>query len=520
MPLDDGTTEAPAIGRRSPGAALGLGLLATVLVVTLLLLLAAPAATPWLTDWPRLRGLLRTLLAPALVVTWVALLARGGARRAAMAVALGAACFAVYTQVSLPAGDPAGNRRYVASALALLRDGTSDAAGRRASRTPGADETPPGGEPAAARAAGGVAVAILPAVWLADHLLRGTTSPAARLQRLGDAVADGLAALAAALLFVVAGRLGARPRLAAIGAGIFAFATPHLAVDAGGLWSHGVTVPLELAALILALGEPSAAAAAWAGALGGLALAVRPSSALLSLVVAVALVARRRGDHFDPWGLGGRPRVALLLWAGGFAAVAALAALWARLAFGSALPPPLAHVDGLRAWAHDARGLLLSANRGLFTGAPVLAFAVAGGALAIVRGSGWKRAFYVAAVAAAALYLALAARDPGWWRTMAFGPLRFAELLPLLVLMLLPFLEWLPSAGRWSRIAAAGAFLIALAGSGFVAWRGAMAPGTRRWNVEPPLSEARAWDWSDLQVLRDDDRPRGIGGEPRVAEGK
>jgi hypothetical protein len=516
MPSTGDTGEVPIIVRRSPASALALGLLATALVVILLLLLAMPAATPWLEAWPRLGAALRLLFPPLLVVAWVALLARGGARRAAMAVALGAVCVAAYAQVTVPASDPAGSRRYVAAALALLGGPGNQAARPREERAPASDASA-GEEAAIERAAGGVAVAILPAVWLGDHLLPTTTPAMPRWQRLGDAVADLLAALAVALLFVVAARLGARPQLAAMGAAIFAFATPHLANDAGGLWAHTVTIPLELAALALVLGEPSAGAAAWAGALGGLALAIRPSSAFISLVAAVALVARRRADHFDPWGLGGRPRLALLLWAGGFAAATALAAFWARLTFGSAmvLIPHLgltvsSSVGVLRPWVHAVGGLLFSANRGLLVGAPVLLFAAAGGVLAIGRGRGWKRAFYVAAVVAAALYVAVEARDPEWWRTMAFGPLRLTELLPLLVLMLLPFLDWLPSTSRWSRILAAGVFLLALAGSGFVAWRGATAPGTRRWNVAPPLSEARAWDWQDLQVLRDDDQPRGL----------
>jgi hypothetical protein len=153
---------------------------------------------------------------------------------------------------------------------------------------------------------------------------------------------------------------------------------------------------------------------------------------------------------------------------------------------------------------------VLSPNRGLFLVTPVFLFSLAGAALGIARSDGWKRLFYAAAAICCAALLALAAATDRWWDGSGFGPRVLADLFPLLALLLLPAVQWLLGAPAWSRIAGAGLLAMAIVTSAFVAWRGATAPGTREWNVEPPASAARAWDWSDIQALRQPGHPRGL----------
>ncbi|HXT22644.1 MAG TPA: hypothetical protein VN923_17985, partial [Thermoanaerobaculia bacterium] len=250
---------------------------------------------------------------------------------------------------------------------------------------------------------------------------------------------------------------------------------------------------LVLAALVAALpdGEPTAAASAWSGAFAALAAAVRPSALLFALLPLVAVGSRRR--------------FALLPWLLSFAGVLWLAAIASRTAVGALLPAdPDLHLApfALGAWARAVYALLLSPNRGLLVVSPVFIVSLAGAALGIARSDGWKRRFYVTATLVCAALLALVAATDRWWDGGGFGPRALAETFPLLALLLLPAVQWLLGAPSWSRIAGSGLLVVTLLASGFTAWRGATAPGTREWNVEPPASPARAWDWSDVQALR------------------
>jgi len=470
------------------GAALAIGGLVTLVVYGALAMLAAPDAERLLGGREGLVRPLRIALPLLLLAAWLLVLVRHEARRAAAAVAIGAGCFLVYAHLTLPATDNAAAARgCVEAATALIRHQRlpdAPAAAAPAARA----SVPAPGCPAAE------AVAIAPLVWIADGVIPRELPSPRRRERLADAVADACAALAVALLFVAARRLGAATPLAATGALVLGLCTPHLSLHAGGLWTHNVSALLVLAALVPALsdgGEPTAAASAWSGALAALAGAVRPSAFLLALPALVALGSRRR--------------LALLPWLLAFAGVLGFATLASRAAFGTPLlADPDLHLApfALAAWARAAIALLLSPNRGLLTVSPVFVLSLAGAALGIARTAGWKRWFYGATALACAALLALVAATDRWWDGPGFGPRALAELFPLLALLLLPAVQWLLGAPTWSRIAASGVLALAIVASAFTAWRGATAPGTREWNVEPPASAARAWDWADIQALR------------------
>src|SRR4029079_7071905 len=94
------------------------------------------------------------------------------------------------------------------------------------------------------------AAAIAPLLWIADGVVRRDLPPPHRRERLADAIADVCAAVAVALLFLAARRLGADSRLATTGALVFGLCTPHLSLHAGGLWTHHVTSGVVLAELV------------------------------------------------------------------------------------------------------------------------------------------------------------------------------------------------------------------------------------------------------------------------------
>jgi len=484
------------------GAAVAIAGLVTLLIYALLALLAAPDAARLLGGREGVVRPLRIALPLLLLAAWLLVLVRHDARRAAVALAIGAGCFLVYAHLTLPATDNGvAARGCVEAAMALIRHEPAPA-GMVATAGPMIDANALRESAAAQRCPTAEAAAIAPLLWIADGVVRRDLPPPRRHDRLADAVADACAAIAVALLFLAARRLGADSRLAATGALVFGLCTPHLSLHAGGLWTHDVSSALALAALVLALpngGEPTAAASAWSGALAALAGAVRPSALLLAVLPLLVVGARRR--------------FALLPWLLAFLGVFGLAVLDSRAALGTLLPADAdLHLApfALAAWARAAYALLLSPNRGLLVVTPVFVFSLAGAALGIARSDGWKRVFYVAAAICCAALLAFAAATDRWWDGAGFGLRVLADLFPLLALLLLPAVQWLLGAPSWSRIAGAGLLVMAIVASAFVAWRGATAPGTREWNVEPPASAARAWDWSDIQALRQPGHPRGL----------
>jgi hypothetical protein len=486
------------------GAALAIGGLVTLVGYAALAMLAAPDSERLLGGREGLVRPVRVALPLLLLAVWLLVLVRHDARRAALAVAIGAGCFLVYAHLTLPATDNGvAARGCVEAAAALIRHGPPTPAPAAITESTAAATAATARDSAAARRCSSAeAAAIAPLVWIADGVVTHDLPPPRRSARLADAVADACAALAVALLFVAAQRLGADARLAATGALVLGLATPHLSLHAGGLWTHNVSSLLVLASLVLALpegGEPTLAVSAWSGGFAALAAATRPSALLLAALPLLVVGSRRR-FALPPWLLA-------------FAAVLGLVGWTSRVAFGALLPTdPDLHLApfALPAWARAAYALLLSPNRGLLVVSPVFLFSLAGAALGIARSDGWKRRFYVAAAFCCAALLALAAATDRWWDGAGFGPRALAELFPLLALLLLPAVQWLLGAPSWSRIAGSGLLVVAILVSGFTAWRGATAPGTREWNVKPPASAARAWDWSDVQALRQPGRPRGF----------
>ena len=103
------------------------------------------------------------------------------------------------------------------------------------------------------------------------------------------------------------------------------------------------------------------------------------------------------------------------------------------------------------------------------------------------------------------LYWLLISTFSKWWGGGSFGPRLFAEMWPVLVLLLIPAYESLRSSS--SRVRWAGWSLAALLTlcSLFVAVHGATSPGPRAWNSTPDRVGRhlhRLWDWSDMQIFR------------------
>ena len=145
-------------------------------------------------------------------------------------------------------------------------------------------------------------------------------------------------------------------------------------------------------------------------------------------------------------------------------------------------------------------GVLVSPSRGLFVYAPVLVFPVVGLAAWLVR----RRVGVLACAAlAAAVGVATIAQFSVWWGGHSFGPRLLTDVLPALVLGLVPI--W-PAVRR--RALGRALFALAFAVSVVVEIVGAFyfpSPRDVEWNMSPEdvdFAHERLWDWRDPQLLR------------------
>jgi hypothetical protein len=262
------------------------------------------------------------------------------------------------------------------------------------------------------------AVLALP-VYLPVALGRGQPGALPEAEKLAAAL---LCALSVGFVLAALRGAGAPGWLAAAGTALYAVGSPVLSTASQALWQHGPGV-LSLSGALWAAQrareKPSFDLVA--GVFCGVAVAARPTNALVALGVLAATAARGSGAL-------GRALASAT-------PVLALVGAYQAAAFGS----PLATGYGLEAaafttpLAEGLRGVLLSPTRGLFAFVPWAALAWMG----LIRGA--RRDPLLAWTgAAAALTVVLYARWHAWWGGWCYGPRLLADLTPVLAVGLAP----------------------------------------------------------------------------------
>ncbi|MGH9660107.1 MAG: hypothetical protein ACRD96_16280, partial [Bryobacteraceae bacterium] len=275
-------------------------------------------------------------------------------------------------------------------------------------------------------------------------------------------LAGAIAAASVALLYLLLARLGPRALPATL---LYAFATPVWSTAGQALWQHTGGVLLHVLTLLALERGRFGLAGAWSG----LAVAVRPTNALIALAVAC----HARKASFLP----------------GPIVCGILAAAYNVWLFGD--------MRGGYAWSPlvwDAReaiaGVLVSPSRGLFVYSPVLLGSVAGAWLGrgrpLVSLSAW----------CALAHLAVICLWHAWWGGAAWGPRLTTEMMPFLAVLMLPALEFL-----WWRRSAAVLFVWSAA----MQFIGAFCYPRGGWDtapVEVGQRPERLWDWRDNPIRR------------------
>lgn len=343
----------------------------------------------------------------------------------------------------------------------------------------------------------GASLLVLPIVWVADRVLPPGPTPMTHALAVAAVTAKVVAALGVAMLFVLLVALMREPRLALGLALVFGFATVHLPIHGGGLFTHNAVIPVLLAALLLLVHRDGRYAASSAIPLA-VAFATRPTCApvIAALSLYVAFERRAALPAFLVLGVGLA-----------FAFIG-----WSAWMYGEPLPPYYTRYDHTSAYVLSATrfaqglvGHLVSPNRGVFVFSPILLLSVYGMVAAWTSPDRHAPLYRALAVAVVVYWVTISLIARKWWAGWSFGPRHVVEIFPLLVILLVPAIQAMRTWSRRARVTLAPFAAAALAWSLFVAIHGATSSAPGVWNHDPQdvdLHPERVWDWHDMQILR------------------
>jgi hypothetical protein len=335
----------------------------------------------------------------------------------------------------------------------------------------------------------GVSVLALPVVYL-SHLV----APAKTVEQFYILAELGIASFVMALTAVVVyltARLSLSIKQSLLSVFIFVFCTSAWSTASRALWQQGPTMlMLGLALYLLLLARRRPELAQFAGLPLAFSYVIRPINSLsIALLTLYVLFEYRR--YF----------LRYVFWAMWIITPFVLLNL---SVYHSLLPGyyTLYQIFSTSTVAAALIGNLLGPSRGLLFFSPVFLFSIVGMVLKLKHRS-WARLDTVL-VSIIVLHWTAISIWPIWWGGWSFGPRLFSEMIPYLMFYLIPVISCVTVARR-RLIPVQGTFIVLVAVSVFVHYRGATDTATFDWNSQPvnvDKTPARLWDWQDLMFLR------------------
>lgn len=273
---------------------------------------------------------------------------------------------------------------------------------------------------------------------------------------------------------------------------VYAFASQTWSTASQALWQHGASefaIILTLLCLVRIPKQPrSCFPAALFGLCAGLTFAFRPSNGIfLCICGAYALLARLRPAQ----------KAVFALCAGG---VVLSCVSYSWRVFGS----PLGGYSGEMQF--DANpliglaGLLISPSRGLFVFSPVFLFSAVGLYVWWRAGRTFRPAVYWVCIIFSAGHIAAMSLWRMWYGGFNYGPRLLTDIVPSLVILLIPAIDWTTRSTAWKL-----AFAVTLVFSIGVQVIGAFCYPNGHWDALPQSvdrHQERLWDWRDNQIVR------------------
>jgi len=302
-----------------------------------------------------------------------------------------------------------------------------------------------------------------------------------------------IAALSVAAFCVLAEKLTDR-RAALLLTLVYAFGSETWSISSQALWQHGsseLAIVMGLLCLLWAVEHPDRyLPAVLTGVCAGCSIAFRPTNGIFFLVLTGYVLL----SHSRP------VRKAAFIF--GAAPIAAAYLIFNLLVFGHAF---IVVSDAEGGFARGSLygglpGLLISPSRGLLIFSPVFLFAAAGIYLWFREGRKWHPETYGTCLLVAAMHLVVIARWRGWPGGYNYGPRLLTDVVPCLVILMIPALRLVDQSRGW-KLAFASALLFSVT----VQAIGVFFYPNGRWDALPqPLYQhrERVWDWEDNQILR------------------
>jgi hypothetical protein len=310
-------------------------------------------------------------------------------------------------------------------------------------------------------------------------------------------MASFLVAASAVMMFLIGACFLSR-RYATMIAFIFAFATSAWSTGSRSMVQHTPSMlMIAITIYILIKAENKPGLVALAGIPVAFAYVIRPTNALLAMVISIYVLARYPRQFLAYLAC------ALPIAAGFFAYSLSNFGAW-RSSYYSLRPPLPNSINGARAFLTVLAGNLISPSRGLLIFTPLFTFSIVG----MVRATRCPRMrrLSIALIAIVVLHwIVISSYVDFWWAGHSYGPRLFTDLTPIFVFFLIPVLLPWQQAGPWHWSASRALFTVLLAASIFVHARGAWSYKVWFWNQSPvnvDLQPERVWSWRDPQFLR------------------
>ena len=342
---------------------------------------------------------------------------------------------------------------------------------------------------------------VTPAVWLTNviyphfyqidfYTYLQEHAPDTRTAKLEKVIASGIAALAAALIYLIARReLGARGSL--VITSIFVLSTSMWSTASRALWQHGPSALFLSAALfLLLLSHERPGLFLWIGMLLGYSYLIRPTNSLSVAFIGLYVLVNRRKD--------------LWLYILGIALILVPYIIQNWITYRNIFPPYsyqlFERLASPSVFGEALAGTLISPGRGLLIFSPIFLFSLYGMFVRMRNKlSPANVNCYLAGIII--MHWLTTSLFEDWGGAWSIGPRYFVDIIPYLVYFLIPVLRGALFASVGWRTAFATAVLL----STLIQLHCATSIYPFMWNGKPrALVEApqRKWDWGDLQFLR------------------